>query len=68
MTELDTIVMKLVVSRREVREWEREMSDSQLSPPRALVAEALEISFFMARLTDDEKNVDLKLELKEWAR
>ena len=51
-----------------MRETEREMSDSQLSPPRALVAEALEISFFMARLTDDEKNVDLKLELKEWAR
>ena len=51
-----------------MREWEREMSDSQLSPPRALVAEALEISFFMARLTDDEKNADLKLELKEWAR
>ena len=28
----------------------------------------MEISFFMARLTDDEKNVDLQLELKEWAR
>ena len=35
---------------------------------RALVAEALEISFFMARLTSEHKNVDLKLELKEWAR
>ena len=35
---------------------------------RALVAEALEISFFMARLSNDQENVDLKLELKEWAR
>ena len=35
---------------------------------RALVAEALEISFFMARLTSEEKTLDLKLELKEWAR
>ena len=53
----------------------RQLSDSlslsltRCSPhARALVAEALEISFFMARLTNDQENVDLKLELKEWAR
>ena len=46
------------------------LSLSVFSSPhtRALVAEALEISFFMARLSSDEKNVDPKLELKEWAR
>ena len=44
------------------------LSMSVLSPTRALVAEALEISFFMARLSNEEKNLDLKLELKEWAR
>ena len=50
----------------------RQLSDSLslniLPPARALVAEALEISFFMARLTNDQEKVDLKLELKEWAR
>ena len=39
-----------------------------LPRPRALVAEALEISFFMARLAEDDKNVEVQLEMKEWAR
>ena len=33
---------------------------------RALVAEAMEISSFMSRLAEDDRNMEL--EMKEWAR
>ena len=42
---------------------------TNLSLKRALVAEALEISFFMARVNLDEENQELKdLDMKDWAR